>query len=291
MRRAVLVAGLCLAVLIVPASAQAPKPPAGMDVYLFGVLRRGNVPPATGTEADTLQRAHRENMGRMADAGLLVGAGPIGDQGDYRGIFIFKSGVREKVDAMLKDDPLIQSGRLALDLLTWWGPEKIGDAYFANKKTHPDADDKMVPYQLAFLLAGPNRKTESDPETERIQAGHMAHIRAMADAGQLVAAGPFIEEQRLRGIFVFQLDSVDAAKAVASQDPAVRAGRLVVDMHPWYVAEGVLPEPKVARGKRVAEVGAGSESGRTDHEDPAPSNLPGRQATPERCATHDNPDR
>ncbi len=248
-RRAAWVAGLCFAVLTVPASAQSPKPPAGMDVYLFGVLRRGAVPPATGAEADALQRAHRENMARMADAGLLVGAGPIGDTGDYRGIFIFKNGVREKVDAMLKGDPLIQSGRLVLDLLTWWGPEKIGDAYFANKKAHPDGDDKMIPYQLAFLLSGPNRKTESDPETERIQAGHMAHIRAMADAGQLVAAGPFVEENTLRGIFVFKLDSVDAAKAVASQDPAVRAGRLLVDMHAWYVAEGVLPAPKVATGK------------------------------------------
>jgi len=195
-----------------PAGAQAPKPPAGMDVYLLGVLRRGATPPATGAEADPLQRGHRENMGRMAEAGLMVGAGPIGDAGDYRGIFIFKDGARDKVEAMLKGDPLIQSGRLALDLLTWWGPEKIGDAYFANKKAHPDAADDMVTYQLAFLLAGPNRKPDSDPETQQIQAGHMAHIRKMADAGQLVAAGPFVDDTPLRGIFVFELESVDAAK-------------------------------------------------------------------------------
>ena len=74
------------------------------------------------------------------------------------------------------------------------GPEKIGERYFAEKKQNPGSKDKMLEYQLAFLVAGPNRKGDSDPETERIQAAHMAHIRKMADAGQLVAAGPFVEE-------------------------------------------------------------------------------------------------
>lgn len=246
MRRAISAACLLVSfVAAAPTVAQTPKPPAGMDVYLFGILRRGPTPKATGAEAERLQGAHLQNMARMADAGLMVGAGPIADAGDYRGIFIFRNGVRDKVDAMLKDDPLIQSGRLALELLTWWGPEKIGDAYFANKKAHPDGQDKMIEYQIAFLLAGPNRKPDSDPETKEIQAGHMANIRKMGEAGQLVAAGPFVEETTpLRGIFVFKLDSVDAAKAAASQDQAVRAGRLIMDVHPWYVAEGVLPAPK-----------------------------------------------
>jgi uncharacterized protein YciI len=238
------VAGLLFLASAVCSAAQTPKPPAGMDTYLFGVLRRGSVPPAPAAEAEKMQRAHLENMARMAAAGLLVGAGPIGDAGDYRGIFIFRDGMREKIDTMLKDDPLLQSGRLVLDLLTWWGPEKIGDAYFASRKANPDAKDKMQTYQLALLLKGANRKADDDPETQRIQAGHMAHIRRMGDAGQLVAAGPFVEDQALRGIFVFKLESLEAAKAAAAQDPAVQAGRLVLDIHPWYVAEGVLPEPK-----------------------------------------------
>jgi uncharacterized protein YciI len=248
-RRTACVVGLLVAALASSIQAQDHKPPAGMDVYLFGVLRRGATSRATGAEAEALQRAHLENMQRMVDAGLMIGAGPIGDNGDYRGVFIFKNGVRDKIETMLKGDPLIQSGRLVLDLLTWWGPEKIGDAYFANKKQHPDAQDKMLEYQLAFLLAGPNRKPDDDPETQKIQAGHMAHIRKMGEAGHLVAAGPFVEDVALRGIFVFKLESLEAAKAAAAQDPAVQAGRLVLDIHPWFVAEGVLPAAKVTTGK------------------------------------------
>jgi uncharacterized protein YciI len=240
------IAALLLAVSIGPAGAQTPKPPAGMDTYLFGILRSGDVPPPPTAEAQAMQLEHRKNMGRMADAGLMVGAGPLLGGGEYRGIFIFKGDARDKINELVKGDPLIQSGRLVLELLPWWGPEKIGERYFAARKENPAAKDTMVEYQLAFLLAGPNRKGDSDPETQKIQEAHMAHIRKMADTGQLVAAGPFLEENKLRGVFVFKLPTLDEAKTVAAQDPAGQAGRLVLDVHPWLVADGVLPPPKTA---------------------------------------------
>jgi uncharacterized protein YciI len=227
-----------------PALAQAEKPPAGMDTYLLGILRSGQQPPAPADEAKALQQAHRQNMERMAGEGLLVGAGPLLDAGDYRGIFIFKSDRRAEVERRVQDDPLIQSGRLVLELLTWWGPEKVGDRYFAARRDGPPVPDTMVSYQLAFLKAGPNRKPGDDPETETIQAAHMAHIRKMGEAGQLVAAGPFVEEGPLRGIFVFKLDTIEQARELARQDPAVQAGRLVLETYTWLVADGVLPEPK-----------------------------------------------
>ena len=235
---------LLLALVSAPAFAQAEKPPAGMDTYLFGILRSGKLPPAPAAEAEALQQAHRRNMERMADEGLLVGAGPLLDAGDYRGIFIFKADRRADIERLVQDDPLIRSGRLVLELLTWWGPEKIGERYFAAGRQGPPVPDKMVPYQLAFLKAGPNRKPADDPETGKIQAAHMAHIRKMGEAGQLVAAGPFVEEGPLRGIFVFKLDSIEQARAIAQQDPAVQAGRLVLETYAWFVADGVLPDPK-----------------------------------------------
>ena len=245
-----MLARLCAVALLlaVPASAlaQAEKPPAGMDTYLFGILRSGTMPPAQAADAEALQQAHRRNMERMADAGLLVGAGPLLDAGDYRGIFIFKADRRADVEQMVQDDPLIRSGRLVLQLLPWWGPEKIGDRYFAARRDNPSAPDQMVRYQLSFLKAGPNRKPAGDPDTERIQAGHMAHIRKMSESGQLVAAGPFLGEGELRGVFVFKLDSLEQAREIARQDPAVQAGRLVLDTYVWLVADGVLPAPVTA---------------------------------------------
>jgi uncharacterized protein YciI len=58
-----------------------------------------------------------------------------------------------------------------------------------------------------------------------------AEVRG-ADSGKLILAGPFADEGDLRGMLVFRVDSPEEAKALAAQDPAVKAGRLVLEWHP-----------------------------------------------------------
>jgi len=91
----------------------------------------------------------------------------------------------------------------------------------------------MKKYVMAFLKAGPNRNQDSATAV-RMQAAHLAHIRRMAEAGKLVIAGPFLDENDIRGIYIFNVESIEEAKALTSADPAVKAGRLVMELHPWY---------------------------------------------------------
>ncbi|AKS42535.1 YciI family protein [Wenzhouxiangella marina] len=102
------------------------------------------------------------------------------------------------------------------------------------------ADDYgMRRYVMAFLSAGPERGQDPD-ETQAIQAAHLAHIRQMAEDGKLVMAGPFMDGGELRGIFIFAVDSVEEAEALTQADPAVQAGRLVMELKPWYGSAALM---------------------------------------------------
>jgi uncharacterized protein YciI len=97
----------------------------------------------------------------------------------------------------------------------------------------------MKHYVMAFLKAGPNRDQDSITRIE-IQKGHMANIQRLADEGKLVLAGPFEDEGDIRGIFVFNVTSVEEAKALTETDPAIQAGRLVMELHPWYGSAAIM---------------------------------------------------
>ncbi len=62
MRRIPGTIAILLTVFLTTASAQTPKPPAGMDTYLFGMLSAATSPPAPAAEAQALQLEHRKNM-------------------------------------------------------------------------------------------------------------------------------------------------------------------------------------------------------------------------------------
>lgn len=97
----------------------------------------------------------------------------------------------------------------------------------------------MRTYIVGFLRRGPKWTPEKTAETAKIQEGHMANIQRMAATGKLILAGPFSDSGDLRGMFVFDLTDIEEARAMAEQDPAVQAGRLVIDLHPWYSASGI----------------------------------------------------
>ena len=73
------------------------------------------------------------------------------------------------------------------------------------------ADDYgMKQYVMAFLKAGPNR-AQSKEEAEELQRAHLDNITRMADEGMLVMAGPFLDDTELKGIYIFNVKTIDVA--------------------------------------------------------------------------------
>ncbi|MCB0736127.1 MAG: hypothetical protein KDC92_01345 [Bacteroidetes bacterium] len=91
----------------------------------------------------------------------------------------------------------------------------------------------MGQYVMAFLKAGPNRNRTAE-EAAELQKQHMANIGRLAKEGKLVLAGPFIDNGELRGIYIFDVTTIEEAAELTATDPAIQAGSLVMELHPWY---------------------------------------------------------
>lgn len=108
----------------------------------------------------------------------------------------------------------------------------------------PPADNGMQVYYIGFLSRGERWTPEQTEQTRSIQAGHMLHIQAMAKTGKLLIAGPFMYEasdanQDMRGIFIFDVASVEEGKLLADEDPAIKSGRLKLEFRKWYGPAGL----------------------------------------------------
>ncbi len=98
----------------------------------------------------------------------------------------------------------------------------------------------MKQYVMAFLKKGPKRSQDSTQRAE-IQKAHLKNIMRLAAGGKLIVAGPFLDDTDIRGIFIFNVESVEEAKKLTESDPAVKAGVLIMELHPWY-GPAILPE-------------------------------------------------
>lgn len=84
-----------------------------------------------------------------------------------------------------------------------------------------------------------------DEALDRIQDEHLAyHARLRAD-GQVVTNGPVSgqPDESLRGLTFYRTGSLGEARRLAEADPAVRAGRLAVDVMTWYCPAGTMRQP------------------------------------------------
>ena len=109
-------------ILIFGFSAGAQDKPATEQIkrYWFVMLMRGENRNHDSLTAANLQKGHMDNISRLYYDGKLKVAGPFGDNGDWRGIFIFDAETREEVDSLLKTDPAIAAGRLKYDIRPWY---------------------------------------------------------------------------------------------------------------------------------------------------------------------------
>ncbi|MBK9460256.1 MAG: hypothetical protein IPN94_12680 [Sphingobacteriales bacterium] len=99
---------------------------------------------------------------------------------------------------------------------------------------HLGADNYgMKQYVMAFLKAGPNR-SQDEETAAKLQTAHLKNIQRLAAEGKLLLAGPFLDDGNVRGIYIFNVPTLDEAEKLTQTDPAIQAGSLVMELHLWY---------------------------------------------------------
>ncbi len=105
--------------------------------------------------------------------------------------------------------------------------------------THQSGDTTylMKQYFMCFLKVGP-RRDQDEATAAQIQEAHLAHLAALGGQRKICLAGPFADDSGIQGVVIYSTPTYEEAVKLANQDPAVLAGRLVVEMHPFWAAVG-----------------------------------------------------
>lgn len=97
-------------------------------------------------------------------------------------------------------------------------------------------------FWLLLFRPGPDR-SQDDATAERIQQEHLGYLFRLEAAGKLTLFGPVLDADDLRGIGVVTVPTRAEAEALVAQDPAVQAGRLLLEVRPWFALPGAALPP------------------------------------------------
>jgi uncharacterized protein YciI len=98
----------------------------------------------------------------------------------------------------------------------------------------------MKNYVLVILKTGP-ATVAAGKERDEIFKGHFANIHRLADEGKLVVAGPFGDQGvDWRGMFIFNVATVEEAQKLTATDPVIKSGIMVAEFHKLYCSAALM---------------------------------------------------
>jgi uncharacterized protein YciI len=106
-----------------------------------------------------------------------------------------------------------------------------------------DAPLEMTTYQMVLLKNGPAAPPAAAAEQRKMQDAHLANLAELNKKGINLVYGPVLAEADLRGIAVLAVPNATEAKQLFADDPFVKAGVMVAEVHPWMGPKGWFHAP------------------------------------------------
>jgi uncharacterized protein YciI len=97
----------------------------------------------------------------------------------------------------------------------------------------------MKQYVMCFLKTGPLKVDDAAKRAE-LMKGHFGMINRLADEGKLVLAGPFNGGGEYRGIYIFDVKTIEEAQKLTETDPSIKEGYFKVEFIKWYGSAALM---------------------------------------------------
>jgi len=129
-------------------------------------------------------------------------------------------------------------------------------AFNAELATELGADDYgMRSYVMVVLKTGPKDAEITDAEErKRIFSGHFSNMKTLAEAKKLVLSGPFVEGGEKRGLYIFNVPTIEEAEALVKTDPAVAAGIFVPEFTKYYGSAALMQIQEVHKSIQKTKI-------------------------------------
>lgn len=201
-------------------------------VFLNKGAKRSQVANMTPAAREKMQADHVANLGRLGDAGIALTAGPLGDNGFIRGIVILNKMTAEELKAAFLPDPYIQN-----EILEAQSFPCVADTSAIQKYDLPYRLDQ---HTLVVVLKGENWKPLSTNPERDVMPLLLPTLKKSKQKGDLALSGTLIGAGERLGILLFRSSDLAAVKAELENDPAIKSGRVRLELHPQLLLAGVL---------------------------------------------------
>ena len=126
MKNLVLSISVLSLLLVAPLAAQKEEPQHKLVQFQMAVLKKGpKWATISAEDRGRIRQQHLDNVLAMLDAGKMIIAGPFGDDGELRGIFVFRVSSLKEAQDLCATDPMVKVNRLAVELHPWRVPEGV----------------------------------------------------------------------------------------------------------------------------------------------------------------------
>ena len=102
-----------------------------------------------------------------------------------------------------------------------------------TKERTPNVPRNLKPYFLCLLKKG--SQWDVTEGHEGLMPQYLAYLRREMESRRIVFAGPVTDKGEIIAVAVVQAPDLGGANAIVSENPGVKSGHFVAELHPCYL--------------------------------------------------------